>query len=223
MDASNTMSDIFQEVDEEVRRDKALEFWTQYQNYILAAAIVVVLATGGYRFWQYRETQAREAAGAAFQTALRLDASGKPDEALAALDKLQREAPRGYANLSRFVEAGLTLKKDAKAGVTAYDALAADGSLDSLLRDTAKLRAALARLNIGETDAARAALDQLATTSPFRSTAALALASLAIAAKDWPGANKRLEQVMGDAQAPQADRQTAQGLLGLVASQSPRP
>ncbi len=31
------MSDIFQEVDEEVRRDKALEFWTKYQNYLLAA------------------------------------------------------------------------------------------------------------------------------------------------------------------------------------------
>ncbi|MDE3176781.1 MAG: tetratricopeptide repeat protein [Pseudomonadota bacterium] len=217
------MSDIFQEVDEEVRRDKAVEFWTRHQNAILALAIAIVLATAGYRFWQYRETQAREAAGAAFQTALRLDASGKPDEARAALGKLQQEAPRGYANLSRFVEAGLTLKKDPKAGVTAYDALAADASLDPLLRDTAKLRAALARLNIGETDAARAALDQLAGAGPYRSTAALTLASLAIAAKDWPGAGKWLAQVLGDAQAPQADRQTAQGLLGLVASQSPKP
>jgi hypothetical protein len=26
------MSDIFQEVDEEVRRDKALEFWKKHQN-----------------------------------------------------------------------------------------------------------------------------------------------------------------------------------------------
>jgi hypothetical protein len=32
------MSDIFQEVDEEVRRDKAAEFWKKYQNQILAAA-----------------------------------------------------------------------------------------------------------------------------------------------------------------------------------------
>ncbi len=184
---------------------------------------MIVLATAGYRFWQYRETQARQAAGAAFQSALRLDASGKSDEARAALAKLRQEAPRGYANLSRFVEAGLTLKKDAKAGVAAYDALAADASLDPLLRDTAKLRAALARLDIGEIDSARAALEPLATSSPYRSTAALALASLAIAAKDWPGASKWLEQVIGDAQAPQTDRQTAQGLLGLVASQSPKP
>ena len=37
------MSDIFQEVDEEVRRDKAAEFWKKYQNQILAAAVLVVL------------------------------------------------------------------------------------------------------------------------------------------------------------------------------------
>ena len=215
------MSDIFQEVDEEVRRDKALEFWTKYQNVILAAAILVVVATGGFRFWQYRQAEAAQAAGAAFQAALRLDADNKPDEARAALDKLQKDAPQGYAHLSRFVDAALALKKDPQAGISAYDALAADGALDPLLRDTAKLRAALARLNAGDADAARKALEPLAAGSPYRETARLTLASIAIAAKDYPGAAKWLDQVIGDAQAPQADRRTAQTLLGLVTSQSP--
>jgi hypothetical protein len=216
------MSDIFQEVDEEVRRDKALEFWSKYQNLILAAAVLVVLATGGFRFWQYRQAEAAQAAGAAFQSALRLDADGKTDEARAALDKLQQNAPQGYAHLGRFVEAALKLKKDPQAGIAAYDALAADASLDPLLRDTAKLRAALARLDAGETDAARQALEPLAASSPYRETARLTLASIALAAKDYPGAAKWLDQVIGDAQAPQADRRTAETLLGLVASQSPR-
>ena len=30
------MTDIFQEVDDEVRRDKAAEFWKKYQNHIIA-------------------------------------------------------------------------------------------------------------------------------------------------------------------------------------------
>ncbi len=64
------MSDIFQEVDEEVRRDKAVEFCTKNQNLIFAAAVVIVLATGGYRYYEYRRLQASEAAGAAFQQAL---------------------------------------------------------------------------------------------------------------------------------------------------------
>jgi len=35
------MTDIFQEVDEEVRRDKAAEFWKKYQNLIFAGAALV--------------------------------------------------------------------------------------------------------------------------------------------------------------------------------------
>jgi hypothetical protein len=216
------MSDIFKEVDEEVQRDKAVEFWTKYQNYILAVAILIVLATGGYRFWQYRQAQAAEAAGAAFQDALKLDAAGKPDEARAALAALQKTGARGYDALGRFVDAGLTTKKDPKAGAAAYDALANDASLDPLLRDTAKLRAALARLDAGETDAAKAALEQLAN-GPYRNTARLTLASLALAAKDYTGAGKWLDQVLGDAEASQSERHTADTLLGLVAAQGSKP
>lgn len=215
------MTDIFQEVDEEVRRDKALEFWNKYQNLLLGAAILIVLATGGYRFWQYRQAQAAQAAGAAFQAALRLDVEGKPDAARAALDKLQRDAPQGYANLSRFVDAGLALKKDPNAGVAAYDALAADAALDPLLRDTARLRSGIARLNAGETDAAKAALTPLADGGPYRETARLTLASIALSVKDYAGAAKWLDEAIGDAEAPQADRRTAETLLGLVASQAP--
>jgi len=215
------MSDIFNEIDEEVRRDKALEFWTKNQNFIVALAVVIVLATGGFRYWQYHRAQQQQAAGAAFQNALRLDADGKPDAARAALAKLQADAPKGYAELSRFVEAGLTAKKDPKAGAAAFDALAADSSLDPLLRETAKLRAALARVAAGETAAARPALEALAASGAYRDTARLTLASLAIAAKDYPAARKWLDGVIGDFSAPQSDRRTANALLGLIASQSP--
>ena len=215
------MSDIFQEVDEEVRRDKAVEFWTKHQNSLLAVALLIVLATAGFRFWQYRQVQAAQAAGAEFQNALKLEAEGKADEAKAALDKLQKDAPPGYGKLSRFIDAGIALKKDPKAGIAAYDALGADASLDPLMRDAAKLRAALARLNAGETDAAKAALEPLAASGPYRNTARLTLASLAIAAKDWDGARKRLEEVKGDFETPAADRRTAETLLGLVTSQAP--
>ena len=215
------MSDIFQEVDEEVRRDKALEFWTKYQNVILGVAVLIILGTAGFRFWQYRQTQAAEAAGAQFQDAIRLDAQNKPDEAAAALAKLAN-GPAGYATLSRFVDASIALKKDPKAGIAAFDALAADGALAEPMRDAAKLRAALARVDAGEPDAAKAALESLASGT-YRATARLTLASLAIAAKDYAGASKRLEEVMADPDSPQADRRTAQTLLGLVAAQGAKP
>jgi hypothetical protein len=50
------MSDIFREVDEDVRRDQAAEFWKKYQTYIIAVVILVLLATGAWRFYDWRRT-----------------------------------------------------------------------------------------------------------------------------------------------------------------------
>src|ERR1700674_1890754 len=90
------MSDIFQEVDEEVRRDKAAEFWKKYQNLILAAAVLIVLAAAGFRYWQYEKEKAAEAAGDQFQAAIAAYEAGKLDEANGALAKIASDAPGGY-------------------------------------------------------------------------------------------------------------------------------
>lgn len=216
------MSDIFQEVDEEVRRDKAAEFWAKYQNYIFAAAAAIIIATAGYRFYEYRQLQASEAAGAAFQEALTLDRDGKSAEAAAAIAKLAGDAPRGYQTLARFAEAALKTKSDAKAGAAAYDALAADGSLDPLFRDAARLRGALARLDAGDVEAAKSALESLATpNSVYRHTARLTLGAMAIAAHDYASAGKWLDLVVADPSAPPTERSSAESLLGVVASNAP--
>ena len=99
------MSDIFQEVDEDVRRDKAAEFWAKYQNFVFAGAALIVLATAAYRYYDYRRVQAAESAGAAFQAALTLEHDGKTADAQAALAKVAGSAPAGYAALSRFAAA----------------------------------------------------------------------------------------------------------------------
>ncbi len=216
------MSDIFQEVDEEVRRDKAAEFWTKYQNVIFAIAVLVVLATAGYRFYQYRQLQAAEAAGAAFQDALKLVHDGKTSEAQAALAKLVADAPAGYRVLGRFVAAAELAKSDPKAGAAAFDLLANDGSLDPLFREAARLRAALARLDAGDVDAAKGALEVLAgPTGIYRQTARMTLGALAIQAKDYAAAGKWLDLVVADPDAPAAERRSAETLLGVVASNAP--
>ena len=216
------MSDIFQEVDEEVRRDKAAEFWAKYQNYLFAAAALIILATAGYRFYEYRQVQAAEAAGAAFQEALKLDHDGKVAEARAALLKLGEDAPRGYQMLGRFVEAALKIKSDPKGAAALYQVIAADTSVDPLLRDAARLRAALALVDSGEGAAAKTALEVLAAPDgPYRHTARLTLGAMAIGAKDYAGAGKWLDLLVADPDAPAGDRRNAETLLGIVASNAP--
>jgi len=118
------MSDIFREVDEEVRRDQAVKLWEKYQNYIIAAALAVVVATAAYKAYETYRIRAAEAAGAKFETALQLARDGKPAEAKAAFAALAADAPDGYRSLARFAVADQTGLTDPAAAIQAFDARA---------------------------------------------------------------------------------------------------
>ena len=58
------MTDIFQEVEEDVRRERAEKFFKAYGHYIIALLVIAFLAIGGYEIWQARQASARaEASG----------------------------------------------------------------------------------------------------------------------------------------------------------------
>ena len=136
------MTDIFQEVDDEVRRDKAAEFWKKYQNVIIAGAILIVLASAGLRYWQYEKQKAAQAAGDQFQAAIAAFDAGKPNEAFGGLAKIAAEAPGGYRVLAEMTEAGAKASTDPTGAIAAFQAIAGNGSVDPLFRDAARLRAA---------------------------------------------------------------------------------
>ena len=51
------MSDIFNEVDEEVRREKLKRLWDRYQVFIIGGAILIVGLVGGWRLNQWWESK----------------------------------------------------------------------------------------------------------------------------------------------------------------------
>ena len=214
------MSDIFQEVDEEVRRDKAAEFWKKYQNAILAAAALIVLASAGFRYWQYERERAEQAAGDQFQQALAALEAGKLKEAKAGFDKIAADGPAGYRGLAQMAAAGAQAQSNPQAAAAAFDAVAGDAAIDPLLRDGARLRAALIRTDIpGEQQKGEAALTSLsAEGAPFRRLALLDLAALALERKDYDEAAKKLDFVLGDPEVSPDERQLASRWLGLVAA-----
>jgi len=214
------MSDIFQEVDEEVRRDKAAEFWKKYQNLILAGAAVIVLASGGFRYWQYEREKAAQSAGDQFQAALTALEGGKLDEAKAGFDKIAAQGPSGYRALAQMAAAGAKAQGDPQGAIGAFDAVAGDAAIDPLLRDAARLRAALLRVDIsGDQQKGEAALTALSTDNgPYRRVARLALGALALDRKDYDDAAKQFDVVLGDPETSPDERQAASRWLGLVAS-----
>ncbi len=66
------MSELFDEVDEEVRREQLKKLWDQYSIYIIAAALLIIAAVAGWRGYEYLEAQKAAEAGASFDAALEL-------------------------------------------------------------------------------------------------------------------------------------------------------
>ena len=78
------MSELFNEVDEEVRRDQLKKLWDKYSIYIIALAILIIAGVGGWRGYQYLEAKKAAEAGSAFEAAVALSEQGKKAEAEAA-------------------------------------------------------------------------------------------------------------------------------------------
>ena len=222
--AKHTMSDIFREVDEEVRRDEAIKFWEKYQNLIIGVALLIVAVTGGWRLYDHFRTRAAEEAGAKFVAAQALAREGKSAEATAALNALAKDAPGGYVLLARMRAAGEIGQNDAAAGAAAFDALAAEASTPPLFRDVARIRAGLLVADTAEPAQLEARLKPLAEAGqPMRNLAREILGVAALERNDTEAAARWLDMIVVDAQAGADARARAEAFLGLVAAAKAKP
>jgi hypothetical protein len=213
------VADIFQEVDEEVRREQLKKLWQRYGNYIVAACIVVVLAVGGWRGYEWWQARRAAESGAAFEQAVTLAASGKHEEAEAAFAKLATDGTAGYRVLARLREAAQIARTDPKAAVKAYEDVAADGSIDQVMRDFAALRAAYLQVDTSSYGDLKAALEPLTTGNrPFRHSARELLALSAWKAGDTAAARQWTDMILTDPQTPPGTRSRAEVLSELISA-----
>ena len=112
------MSELFDEVDEEVRREQLKKLWDKYSLYFIALMVLVVAAVGGWRGYQYLEAKKAAEAGAIFEKAVELSEQGKHAEAETAFADLAAKAPSGYRTLARLRAAAEASARDPKAAVS---------------------------------------------------------------------------------------------------------
>lgn len=211
------MSDIFQEVDEEVRREQLKKLWQRYGNLLIAACVLVVLAVGGWRAYQWWEGKKAAAAGAAFEAAMVLSADGKTKEAEEAFAKLAADSTPSYRMLAKFREAAEVARRDPKAAVAIYDQLAADASLGAVLQDLAAVRAGTILVDIAPYSELVKRLEPLtAPDRTFRHTARAMLALAAWHAKDITAMRRWTDMILADAETPAGTRGQVQMLLALT-------
>ncbi|HEY1961873.1 MAG TPA: tetratricopeptide repeat protein [Rhizomicrobium sp.] len=134
------MSDIFREVEEEVRRERLEKIWKQYGDYIVAAAALLILAGAAFRLWTYYEARERARASDSYLAAEQLLASGQSRAAAQSFGRLAKDAPAGYDKLSELQAANaLTIDNKGEA-LAIYRKLAGDS--DQVISAIARLRAA---------------------------------------------------------------------------------
>ena len=217
------MSDIFSEIDEDLKRDRALKLWKQYGNYVIGGAVVLVAATAGYVAWQDYSRKQAEAAAAQYIAALDEAKSGSPAQAGKALTSIAASGRAGYTALARLEEAGIKANAGDLAGAAElYRQVAADTGADPALRDAATVLAALDSLdapnagpNSGDIDKDLATLS--APTSPWRYLAWEIEAAAAVKAGKIEDARRNYSRISDDPQAPAALRARAAEMLAALA------
>ena len=212
----NAVADIFKEVDEDLKRDQALELWRKYGRYIIAFAAAVVLGTAGVVAWNNYREHRREADGNTFAQAFQLvgrgDAAGTP----AMTDIAGHDG--AYRILAQLQLAALKQNGGDKAGAIAiYDQIAGDGDAEQPFRDLATLLSALASVDTGDAAAIDKKLQPLlAATSAFRPSAMEIEGLLQLKAGNYVAAHKTYQQIADDVTAPPSLRQRATQILAWI-------
>ena len=213
------MSDIFREIDEELRRDNLLKLWSRYGRYVVALAVLVLVVAGGIVAWRDHQLSERRAQSTRYAAALSFVCESKNAEAAKVFATVAQEGG-GYADLASFEEAELLARSgDRKGAVASYDRIAVASGLDPAFRDLAVLLSVLHDMPDADP---QAMIDRLAPMTkagnPWRPTALELTAAARLKSGDKSGALTLYKSLADDLAAPQGLRARAAELAAALAS-----
>ena len=213
------MSDIFAEVDADLRRDRWQTLWDRYGLLIIGGAVGIVLLVAiivGYRAFQQSKN---EAASLRYEALIQQIEEEDNATKFELLNTFAQEENNGYGALAAFGAARAASENgDFTAALAGFDALAARGDLARPMRDYARLQAATILLdNNGAIDEIAARLTPiLDNDNALRATARDILALAYVLADDPLQARLLYQEQLADETATRLACQRAQIMLGEV-------
>lgn len=155
------MTDLFTEIDEELRRQKLQNLWKEYGKTIIACAVILVLTTAGWNLYQYAKKKNQTAKTTALIEAVAAaDNSQNIDELLA----LGARSKGAFRMISLFQAANVARKAGQTENLyNILEQIAQDRRVDETYRHLAKLM----KLQHMAEDKEIAAADLLQQTDDF--------------------------------------------------------
>lgn len=211
------MADIFNEVDEEVRRERLRRFWDRYGLYVLILALLFVAGIAGWRGWEYYQNQQAATFGSQFEAASALAEAGNVAEAEKDFARIAAEGNRGYRVLALLREAEAAIPSDRAAAVSQFDAVASNTAFDERFRDLAAIRAGLLVVDTASLADMQQRLESVAAAGrPYRHTARELLALSAFRAGDKTALQRWSDLIAGDAESSAQMRARIEAMLLLA-------
>jgi hypothetical protein len=208
------MSDIFHEVEEELRRERLKRIWSRSAPWIIGAVVLIIAGVSAWSAKQWYEHSKSQEASSHYQQALDL---GKFSEADSIFMNLASAGSSGYAILSQFRHAAIEAAVEPNKGLERFDQLSRDSRLSETLQDLGKIRAAQIFMDIGSYEELMARLQPLAEslTNVWRHSAREMLALSSWKAGNEDAVRKWSEMLLSDFMTPRGIRGRAQLVLPL--------
>jgi hypothetical protein len=214
--------DIFDEVSDDLRAERATRLLRRYGSLLIIAAIAVLIGVGGQQAWQYEQQKRANAAATAYLAITgQIDTQGAgmtDDQRVAdakALLNFAAGAPEGYRAIATLRAAGL-YEDAGQSGPAdaAWNRLGQDADADPLLRDLANLLWAQHELGqVPDGAVAERLLPLTAADNPYHALARETQALMFLNEGNIAQAKTLFTQIAADPTAPDGVRTRADGLL----------
>jgi hypothetical protein len=212
------VADIFDEVQEDLRAERAKRLLNRYGGLLTGAALLAVLAVAGVQGWRWWQDRAALAAAEGYLAAARAASEPGTDAAAAAgrFAAVAADAPSGYRVLARLRAAALRAEAGERdAALAEWDAITRDGGVEAAYRDLAAVLWGMHALEKDDTAAAvEARMAPLAEgNGPYRASAAEVRALAALKRGERDVARRGFQALANDGGAPPGVRERAGRVL----------
>lgn len=208
------MSDIFNEIEEDIRRERLDKFWEQYGSRVIALLVTIVVSVAGYLWWGEATERRNAAISDEYLAATELLTSGDEAAGMAALEEIIANRAGGYVVLASMQRAA-QLAADGKTdeAVNAYDAIRSSNKTEDVLGQLAAIKAGWLLVESEDYTSMKARLGDIAYAEeegPWAAAAIEILAYSAVREENYQEADSLYNKIRGM-------RSASMGIIGRTA------
>lgn len=219
------MTDLFSEIEQDLRREQASKLWEKYGIYLAGLALSIILIASAIIGWRAWQESRNGVASDRFDVVVAEAAKQTPEEAAKTLGDFASGSTKAYAAMARMHQAAYLLKAgDEKAAVAAYDEIAGQSGLPDIIKGLARIKAGLLVVDTASYDELNARLSSLnETDSPWRNNARELLGLSAYKAGKYAEAAVSFGAIVADPSASAGLRDRAHVMQALLSPHLPQP